>query len=141
MFNMAFVRWRGQYAQLVATVYEAGRYRKITLASLHDFYASDLIKLRVAEIFPHIKVDWEAVDRALAQGPPPGILKQNTPPEHLDMAAVEHYLRKWADDAEKTNMTGDTTNLRIAAGVLTRWRAEFYWENRPTREKRNVDKK
>ena len=67
---MAFVRWRGQYAQLVATVYEAGRYRKITLASLHDFYASDLAKLRVAEKFPHIKVDWEAVDRALAQGPP-----------------------------------------------------------------------
>lgn len=129
---MAFVRWRGQYAQLVATVYEAGLSRKITLAGLSEFYASELTKRRVAERFPHIKVDWEAVDRSLAQGPPPGILKQNTPPEHLDYAAVEHYLRKWADDAEVANLTGDATDLRIAAGVLTRWRAEFYWDNHPS---------
>jgi hypothetical protein len=140
MLNMAFVRWRGQYAQLVATVYDAGWYRKITLAGLHDFYASDLTKLRVAEKFPHIKVDWEAVDRALAQGPP-GILKKNILPEHLDMAAVEHHLRKWADDAEAAKLTGDATDLRIAAGVLTRWRAESYWENHPsTVEKSNVKK-
>ena len=142
---MAFVRWRGQYAQLVATVYEAGRYRKITLASLHDFYASDLAKLHVAEKFPHIKVDWEAVDRALAQGPTLGILKQSTPPEHLDYAAVEHYLRQWADDAEGAKLINDANSLRIAAGVLTRWRAEFYWDNHPssdqTGERRNVDEK
>ena len=137
---MAFVRWRGTYAQLVATVYEAGRYRKITLASLHDFYASDLTKLRVADKFPNIKVDWEAVDRSLAQGPP-GILKESMPPEHLDMATAEHYLRKWADEAETAKHTGDATNLRIAAGVLTKWRAEFYWENHPsTGEKSNVKK-
>jgi hypothetical protein len=48
------------------------------------------------------------------------------------MAAVEHYLRQWADDAEEENLIGDATNLRIAAGVLTRWRAEFYWENHPS---------
>jgi hypothetical protein len=70
MFNMAFVRWRGKYVQLVATVYEDGRYRKITLASLHDFYASDLTKRRVAERFPHIKVDWEDVDRRLLKDNP-----------------------------------------------------------------------
>jgi hypothetical protein len=121
---MAFVRWRGRSSQLLATVYENGRSKQITLASLPDFYVSDITKMQVAEKFPQIEVD-----RALAQGPPPGILKQNTPPEHLDYAAVEHYLRQWADDAEGAKLTGDATRLRIAAGVLTRWRGEFYWAN------------
>ncbi len=92
---MAFVRWRGCSAQLLTTVYENGRSKQIVLAKLPEFYASDLTKMRVAEKFPHIKVDWAAIDRALAQGPPSGVLKQDTPPEHLDYAAVEHYLRQW----------------------------------------------
>ena len=34
-----------------------------------------------------------------------------------------------------------TPDLRIAAGVLTKWRAESYWENHPsTVEKSNVKK-
>jgi len=124
---MAFVRWRGRSSQLIATVYEDGRSKKVTLANLPGFYVSEGIKQQVAEKFPHIKVDWAAVDQALAQGPP-GILKENTPPEHLDWAGVEHYLRKWAACAEAENRLGDATSLRTAADVLTRWRVKSYWQ-------------
>ena len=127
---MAFVRWRGRCSQLIATVYENGRTKKIALANLPDFYVSEITKREVTEKFPQIKVDWVAVDRALAQGPP-DVLMKNTPPEHLDYAAVEHYLRQWADCAEGAKLISDATSLRIAAGVLTRWRGEFYWENQP----------
>jgi len=126
---MAFVRWRGCCAQLLTNVYENGRHRQVLLARLPEFYASDLTKMRVAEKFPQIKVDWEAIDRALAQGPPSGVLKQDTPTKHLDYAAVEHYLRQWAEEAEKADIGNDATNLRIAAGVLTKWRNDFYWAN------------
>jgi hypothetical protein len=126
---MAFVRWRGCSAQLLATVYENGQSKQITLARLPDFYASDLTRMRVAEKFPEVKVDWAAVDRALAQGPPSGVLKQDTPPEHLDYAAVEHCLHQWAEEAEKADMENDATKLLMAAAVLTKWRGEFYWAN------------
>jgi hypothetical protein len=125
---MAFVRWRGRSSQLVATVYEDGRSKKVTLANLPGFYVSETIKREVAEKFPHIKVDWAAVDRALAQGPP-GILKSSTPPEHLTWADIEHHLRCWAACAESANRIGDATRLRIAAEVLTKWRTGFYFEN------------
>jgi hypothetical protein len=131
---MAFVRWRDCSAQLLATVYENGRSRQIVLARLPEFYASDLTKMRVAEQFPRIKVDWAAVDRALAQGPPSGVLKQDTPHEHLDYAAIEHYLRQWADEAEKADLGNDATKLRMAATVLTKWRNDFYWANHRERD-------
>lgn len=126
---MAFVRWRGRSSQLIATVYEDGRSKKVTLANLPGFYVSEGIKRQVAREFPHIKVDWASVDRALAQGPP-GINKKGTPPEHLDWADVEHHLRQWAACAEAENRLSDAASLRRAADVLTSWRANFYWQNR-----------
>jgi hypothetical protein len=128
---MAFVRWRGRCCELIATVYENGRSKKITLANLQEFYVPEWIKQEVAEKFPGIKIDWLAVDRALAQGPP-DILTKGTPPEHLDMATIEHYLRKWADDISKTNRIKDAGYLRAAARILMEMRAEFYWANSPT---------
>ncbi len=128
---MAFVRWRGRCCELIATVYENGRSKKITLANLPEFYADEWIKQEVAEKFPGIKVDWLAVDLALAQGPP-DILTKSTPPEHLDMATVEHYLRKLADDFFKANRFNEACCLRSAANILTETRAEFYWANSPT---------
>ena len=127
---MAFVRWRGCSAQLLTTVYENGRSKQIVLARLPEFYASDLTKMQVAKKFPQIKVDWVAVDRALAQGPPSGALKQDTPSEHLDYAAVEHRLRQWAEEAEKASLGSDATTLFMAAAVLTKWRNDFYWSNK-----------
>jgi hypothetical protein len=45
---MAFVRWRGRYSQLVATVYEDGRSKKITLANLPGLYVSEATKREAA---------------------------------------------------------------------------------------------
>ena len=125
---MAFVRWRGGCSQLIATVYEDGRSRQITLANLPDFYVSEGTKHYVAQKFPKLNVDWAAVDQELARGLS-GSLKDSTPHKHLDYAAVEHYLRQWANEAETAKRANDATTLRLAADALTRWRAEFYWSN------------
>ncbi|NLN83952.1 MAG: hypothetical protein GX138_06280 [Firmicutes bacterium] len=125
---MAFVRWRGGCSQLIATIYEDGRSRQITLANLPDFYVSESTKHHVAQKFPKISVDWAAVDRKLARGPS-GLLKESTPLKHLDYAVVEHHLRQWANEAEMAKRGNDATSLRLAADALTRWRAEFYWSN------------
>jgi hypothetical protein len=122
--DMAFVRWRGRSSQLLATVYEDGRSKKVTLANLPGFYVSEATKRDVQERFPHIKVDWASVDRALAQGAPG--TKKTIPPEHLDWASVEHCLRKWASHAEDPE---DVKTLLQAAEILTRWRVEHYWES------------
>jgi hypothetical protein len=82
-------------------------------------------KKKVTEKFPGIKIDWLAVDRALAQGPPDGPARKETS-QQLNMAAVAHYLHRWADDAEKANMTKEAGYLRVAANILTGMRAEFY---------------
>ena len=67
---MAFVRWRGNSAQLLATVYDQGRSRQILLANLHGAYATTAsVRKTVAEQFPEVVIDWHAVDRALATGP------------------------------------------------------------------------
>lgn len=68
---MAFVRWRGNSAELLTTLYDQGRSRQVRLACLGGAYSVDpLVRATVAERFPAIRVDWEAVDRALAEGPP-----------------------------------------------------------------------
>jgi len=131
---MAFVRWRGQTAQLLATVYDQGRSKKITLANLPGFYVHESTKLNVAERFPKIKVDWLAVDRALATGPL-GILEKDPPPEHLDWATVEHFLRKWGAEAEhgEAKLIREANTLYRAAEVLTKWRSDFYFINPPSK--------
>jgi hypothetical protein len=126
--DMAFVRWRGRCCELIATVYENGRSKKIILTKLPEFYVAEWIKKEVADRFPGIKVDWLAVNQVLAQGPP-AILTKSTPPEHLDMATIEHYLRQWANGAANTNHQKEADCLRVAANILTEMRAEFYWTN------------
>jgi hypothetical protein len=125
---MAFVRWRGRCCELIATVYENGRSKKAVLANFHEFFVDKWTRQAVAEKFPGIKVDWLAVDRVLAQGPPAGPTRKKTH-DQLDMDAIEHHLRKWADDAEKANRTKEAGYLRVAANILTGIRAEFYWAN------------
>ena len=41
---MAFIRWRGRCCELIVTVYENGRSKKITLANLQTFYVPEWIK-------------------------------------------------------------------------------------------------
>jgi hypothetical protein len=122
---MAFIRWRGRSAQLLVTVYVDGRSKQITLTNLPGFYITEATKHYVAEKFPDVLVDWVAVTRSLAEGPP-NSLKGKTPTEHLDMAVVEQSLRKWAHEAKVAN---HAHRLNDAAGVLTEWRASFYREN------------
>ncbi len=122
---MAFIRWRGRCAQLLATEYVDGRSKQLTLTNLPGFYITEATKHYVAEKFPDVLVDWVTVTRSLAEGPP-NIMREKTPTEHLDMAAVEQYLRKWAAEAKVANQAN---RLYDAAGVLTDWRASFYREN------------
>ena len=127
---MAFIRWRGRCAQLLVTVYVDGRSKQITLTNLPGFYITEATKHYVAEKFPNVKVDWVTVTRSLAEGPP-NIMQERTPTEHLDMAVVELYLRKWAAEAKVAN---HANRLYEAAGVLTEWRASFYRENELTKK-------
>ena len=122
---MAFIRWRGKCAQLLATVYVDGRSKQLTLTNLPGFYITEATKHYVAEKFPNVKVDWVTVTRSLAEGPQ-NLMHEKTPTEHLDMAVVELHLRKWAAEAKVAN---HANRLYEAAGVLTEWRASFYREN------------
>lgn len=127
---MAFIRWRGRCAQLLATEYVDGRSKQLTLTNLPGFYITEATKHYVAEKFPDVLVDWVTVTRSLAEGPP-NIMQERTPTEHLDMAVVELYLRKWAAEAKVAN---HANRLYEAAGVLTEWRASFYRENELTKK-------
>ena len=122
---MAFIRWRGRCAQLLTTVYVGGRSKQVMLTNLPGFSITEDTKHYVAEKFPDILVDWLTITRSLAEGPP-NSLKEKTPTDHLDMAVVEQFLRKWAHEAKVAN---DAHCLNDAAGVLTEWRARFYREN------------
>lgn len=117
---MAFVRWRGNCAQLLTTIYEQGRSRQLRLAVLRGHYATPGERGLVERNFPQIKVDWLAIDAALAKGPPASAAA--VPAEHLDWAAVEHHLRAWAERA-RPRWLRDADQLDRAAEVLTWWRA------------------
>lgn len=122
---MGFVRWRGRCAQLLATDYEDGRSKQITLTKLSEFYVPEATKRDVEKKYPDIEVDWAEISRSLAKGPP-DIMKSKIPDKHLNMAVVENYLREWA--AEIIDK-GDSNSLNLAASVLTKWRAELYQVN------------
>lgn len=115
---MAWVRWRGGCAQLLATVWDSGRSRQVLLANLQGAYAAPAsLRAAVTARFPTISVDWAAVDRALAAGPPgtPALtLAQNT------WATVAHDLRTWA---LATEVPSERRVLEAAAAVLTHWLA------------------
>ena len=117
---MAFIRWRGNCAQLLATVYEGGRCRQLTLTTLRGHYAQPDEREHVAARFPHLQVDWQAVDAVLAKGPP--VKRAQVPSEHLDWAAIEHQLRELAERA-RPQLPREASKLLQAAEVLTWWRA------------------
>jgi hypothetical protein len=124
---MAFVRWRGNSAQLLTTVYENGRSRQLLLANLHGaYYATQSVQEGVAARFPSIRVDWRMVNRALAAGPP-----ESPPPgeEEWDWAAAEDALRRWAVKASPAEPR-EADCLRKAAEILTHWRARADQERR-----------
>ena len=115
---MAFVRWRGNCAQLLMTEYVQGKSRQVLLANLNSgYFVTTATKRQVAQRFPQAVVDWVAVDRSMAKGPP------QSPPltqQEWDFAAVEHALRQWAISPRA--MQKEVSLLLQAAEVLTRWR-------------------
>ncbi|RIV22772.1 hypothetical protein D2Q93_09345 [Alicyclobacillaceae bacterium I2511] len=121
---MAFVRWRKNSAQLVATLYEQGRSRQIVLAPLGTgFRIPPGLQDQVKERFPHISVDWPAIARAMTKGPP------GSPPvsvQEWGFSEVEYALRAWAK--LKTPFAREADVLCQAADVLASWRARAYWQ-------------
>ncbi len=117
---MAFVRWRGNSAQLLATRYEHGRSRQILLANLHGAYVTTAsLRQTVTERFPEVVIDWHAVDQALALGP-----TTDTPPsaEQLEWSIVASWLQEWAITGPQ-GYPGERATLQAAAQVLTTWQA------------------
>ena len=112
---MAFVRWRGGCAQLLASVWEDGRSRQMLLTNLPGFAASVALREAVAARFPTLAVDWAAVDRALVAGPPgrPALM-----PTARTWAETAHDLRTWA---LTTDVPRERTDWEMAARVLTLW--------------------
>ena len=117
---MAFVRWRGNCAQLLATVTVEGRPRHQLLANLQGAYrTTPSLWAQVAAAFPTIVVDWAVVDRALAVGPPNAV-----PPtsQQLTWADTAHALRVWA--IQPGHVREDQQILVQAADILTRWQSQ-----------------
>ncbi len=117
---MAFVRWRGNSASLLATVYEQGRSRQVLLAALGGGYAVPAhVREEVSARFPDLFVDWEKVNEVIARGP------QGAPPLsslQLSYLEVEQQLREWANQPI-TPFSDEKRQLLHAAQVLTSCRA------------------
>ena len=118
---MAFVRWRGTCAELLASVWDQGRSHQILLANLSAPYASLGVRQQVAREYPDIHVDWLAVERALARGP-----KSVTLPEPaMTILKAESLLRDLAQQlAPNHGITREALLLLDAADVLYGLRAD-----------------
>ena len=112
---MAFVRWRGGCAQLLASVWEDGRSHQILLTNVPGFAAPVALRAGIAARFPTLTVDWAAVDRALVAGPPG---RPALSPQARTWAETAHDLRTWA---LTTDVPRERTDLERAARVLTLW--------------------
>lgn len=118
---MAFVRWRGSCAQLLATVYEQGKTRQLVLANLQGgYFVPEATRQYVMDRFPDVSVDWNQVEEALAVGP-----KRTSPvtAQEWDYVRVEQALRAWARDPQMHR--SDAQILQVAAQVLTNCRARL----------------
>lgn len=121
---MAFIRWRGNSAELLTTIYGQGRSRQVRLACLGCAYTVDPhVRTTVAERFPAIRVDWDAVEQALTEGPPQERAQTaaGVPNERLEWLALERRLLYWAAMIEQRR-DWEAKRLRGAAAVLAQWR-------------------
>ncbi len=121
---VAFVRWRGRSAELLATVYERGTSRQVRLASLGARGVAPETRADVAERFPGIRVDWDAVDLALARGSlreRSEAAARDLPNDPLEWLHLQRRLHYWAALTERAQPE-DARRLRTAATVLASWR-------------------
>lgn len=117
---MAFVRWRGNCAQLLATVTDQGRPRHLLLANLHGAYrTTPSVWQQVAQRFPTVVVDWAAIDRALAQGP---ATAPAATAQQMVWAETAHRLMEWATNPQYGEPP-ERAVLAHAADILTGWQS------------------
>jgi len=115
---MAFVRWRGNNAALLATVYKQGASRQILLANLDSGYGvSESVRRYVTENYPDIHVDWNAINTAMAHGPTGSAPLTKA---QLDFLTVENLLREWTHNP--CPFPQECMELLRAAEVLKNWR-------------------
>ena len=90
---MAFVRWRGGYAQLLASVWEDGRSRQMLLTHWPGFAASVALREAVAARFPTLTVDGAPlVPRDPAAAPPgTGPSGTRTPPVGVPVPSLPGF--------------------------------------------------
>ena len=118
---MAFVRWRGNCAELLTTVYENGKSRQILLANLRTDHAPAHIRAQVAQEHPEIHIDWQAVERTLARGPK--AKPASEPP--LTIMQAENLLRTIAQELRPFGLLPwEAERLNSAADVLTSLRPD-----------------
>jgi len=105
---MAFVRWPGGCAQLLASVWEDGGSRQILLANLPGFAAPVILGEVIAARFPRLTVAWAAG--------PAG--RPALTPTARTWAETAHDLRTWA---LTTEVPRERTDLEMAVRVLRLW--------------------
>ncbi len=121
---VAFVRWRGNSAELLTTIYDQGRSRQVRLVCLGGAYTVDpRVRTAVSERFPAIRINWDAVEQALVEGPPQERAQTaaGVPNERLEWLTLERRLRYWAAMIEPRR-EWEAKGLRGAAAVLAQWR-------------------
>ena len=118
---MAFVRWRKNCAELLATRYVDGKSRQVLLLNLPHPYILESQHRQVREHFPDIAVDWEAVVEALSRGPG---TREAVTPMQVTWARVDQVLRDLKDMALSRGLVHDAKVLGDAADTITWWRAQ-----------------
>ncbi len=116
---MAFVRWRKNCAELLATRYENGKSRQVVLLNLAHPYITDDQRRQVDRRFPDVRVDWDKVVQALARRPDHDV---PPPPIRITWARVDQVLRDLKDLALSEGKTDDARTLIDAADTITWWR-------------------
>lgn len=126
---MAFVRFRKNCAELLATRYEHGKSRQVVLLNLAHPYITAFQRRQVRERFPDLRIDWDRVVEALARGP------MDTPPDpvRITWARVDQVLRDLRDLALSQGRVEDAKMLTDAADTITWWRLSGDLPEDPTK--------
>lgn len=105
---MAFVRWRGNTAQVLASTWEDGRSKQVLICSLPpgERQITASIKAAVERDLPSIAVNWTSIQEALDAGP-----------KGREYQEVARQLLAWSADAHPQYSKA----LRDAANVLWTW--------------------
>ncbi len=117
---MAWIRWRGSNAHLMTTERRPGHAVQRYLTSLGGAYSVSTAQRAAIEArYPHVSIDWAAIDEALAAGPP-GTRALSAP--EWDAVHIEHPLRMWAENGPHL-FPAERAALATAARALQSWRA------------------